>query len=131
MMDELGYEDFCVAAPLQIARYYHKVKRESNIDLNKAGNDAREAQRYTYIEIAALALRGQNSMLIGPSDQIVEKNLSPNANPITIVDELPENPYEGMVITFDEDLEYNGSTLDHNKAWQWNGTTWVEFTGTV
>lgn len=131
MMDELGYEDFCVAAPLQIARYYHKVKRESNIDLNKAGNDAREAQRYTYIEIAALALRGQNSMLIGPSDQIVEKNLSPNTNPINIVDALPENPYEGMVITFDEDLEYNGSTLDHEKAWQWNGTTWVEFTGTV
>lgn len=131
MMDELGYEDFCVAAPLQIARYYHKVKRESNIDLNKAGNDAREAQRYTYIEIAALALRGQNSMLIGPSDQIVEKNLSPNTNPINIVDALPENPYEDMVITFDEDLEYNGSTLDHNKAWQWNGTTWVEFTGTV
>ena len=131
MMDELGYEDFCVAAPLQIARYYHKVKRETNIDLNKAGNDAREAQRYTYIEIAALALRGQNSMLIGPSDQIVEKNLSPNTNPINIVDALPENPYEGMVITFDEDLEYNGSTLDHEKAWQWNGTTWVEFTGTV
>lgn len=131
MMDELGYEDFCVAAPLQIARYYHKVKRESNIDLNKAGNDAREAQRYTYIEIAALALRGQNSMLLGPSDQIVEKNLSPNANPINIVDTLPENPYEGMVITFDEDLEFNGSTLDHQKAWQWNGTTWVEFTGTV
>lgn len=131
MMDELGYEDFCVAAPLQIARYYHKVKRESNIDLNKAGNDAREAQRYTYIEIAALALRGQNSMLIGPSDQIVEKNLSPNTNPINIVDALPENPYNGMVITFDEDLEFNGSTLDHEKAWQWNGTTWVEFTGTV
>ena len=131
MMDELGYEDFAVAAPLQIARYYHKVKRESNIDLNKAGNDAREAQRYTYIEIAALALRGQNSMLIGPSDQIVDKNLSDNTKAVNVVDALPENPYEGMIITFDEDLDFNGTMLDHEKAWQWNGTTWVEFTGTI
>lgn len=135
MMDEMGYDDFCVAVPLQIARYYRKVKKESNIDLNKAGNDAREAQRYTYIEIAALALRGQNSMLIGPSDQIVEKNLSDNTQAVNIVDALPENPTTGMIITFDEDLTYgtgdNAVVLDHEKAWQWNGTTWVEYTGTV
>lgn len=131
MMDELGMEDFCVAVPLQIARYYHKVKKESTIDLNKAGDDAREAQRWTYIEIAALALRGQNSMLIGPSDRIVEKNLSQDTNPINIVDALPDNPYNGMIISFDEDMEYNDTTLDHEKAWQWNGTTWVEFTGNV
>ena len=131
MMDELGYEDFCVAVPLQIARYYHKIKKESNIDLNKAGTDAREAQRYTYIEIAALALRGQNSMLIGPSDQITDKNLSDNTQAVNIVDALPENPSNGMIITFDEDLDFNGTTLDHEKAWQWNGTTWVEYTGTI
>lgn len=131
MMDELGYDDFCVAAPLQIARYYHTVKKESNIDLNKAGNDAREAQRYTYIETGALALRGQNSMLIGPSDQIVEKNLSDNTQAVNIVDALPENPKAGMIITFDEDMDFKGTVLDHEKAWTWNGTTWVEFTGTV
>jgi len=134
-MDDLGYEDFCVAVPLQIARYYHKVKKEGSIDLNKAGDNAREAMRYTYIEIAALALRGQNSMLIGPSDKITEMNLSDQANPVDIVDALPSNPYNGMIITFDEDMEYNNGTttvtLDHNKAWQWNGTTWVEFNGNV
>lgn len=134
-MDELGYEDFCVAAPLQIARYYHKIKKEGHIDLNKAGDNAREADRYTYIEIAALALRGQNSMLIGPSNKIVEMNLSDNTNPVNIVDALPENPYTGMIIAFDEDMEYNNGTttvtLSHEKAWTWNGTTWVEFNGTV
>lgn len=133
MMDELGYEDFCVAVPLQIARYYNKVTKQSTIDLNDAGNDAREAQRYTYIEIGALALRGQNSMLIGPSNQIVDKNLSENTQAVIIVDALPENPSQGMIISFDEDLTYgegqDAITLDHEKAWQWNGTTWVEFTG--
>lgn len=108
MMDELGYEDFCVAAPLQIARYYHKVKKESNIDLNKAGNDAREAQRYTYIEIAALALRGQNSMLIGPSDKITEKNLSDNTQAVNVVDAIPSSPTDGMIISFDDLLSEDG-----------------------
>lgn len=108
MMDEIGYEDFCVAVPLQIARYYHKVKKESNIDLNKAGNDAREAQRYTYTEIAALALRGQNSLLVGPSDKIVDMNMSDESNPVVIVDALPENPTDGMIITFDGLLSEDG-----------------------
>lgn len=108
MMDELGYENFCVAAPLQIARYYHKIKKESNIDLNKAGNDAREAQRYTYIEIAALALRGQNSMLIGPSDEIVEKNISDNTQSVEVVDAIPSNPSDGMIISFEGLLSEDG-----------------------
>lgn len=108
MMDELGLEDFCVAVPLQIARYYHKVKKESNIDLNKAGNDAREAQRYTYTEIGALALRGQNSMLIGPSDQIIDKNISDDTTVVEVVDAIPSNPSDGMIISFDGLLSEDG-----------------------
>ena len=108
MMDELGLEDFCVAAPLQIARYYHKIKKESNIDLNKAGNDAREAMRWVYIETAALALRGQNSMLIGPSDQIIDKNISDDTKPVEVVDAIPSDPYDGMIISFDGLLSEDG-----------------------
>lgn len=108
MMDEIGLEDFCVAVPLQIARYYHKVKKESNIDLNKAGNDAREAQRYTYTEIGALALRGQNAMLIGPSDQIVDKNISDDTTIVEVVDAIPSDPSDGMIISFDGLLSEEG-----------------------
>lgn len=107
-LDELGYEDFCVAVPLQIARYYHKIKKEGTIDLNKAGDNAREAQRYTYIEIAALALRGQNSMLIGPSNKITEMNLSDDTSAIEIVDAIPADPTDGMIISFDGLLSEDG-----------------------
>lgn len=107
-MDDLGYEDFAVVAPIQIARYYHKVKKEDNIDLNDAGMEAREAMLYTYVEYMALALRGQNSMLIGPSDKIAEMNISDNTSPIIIVDALPENPEDGMVISFDGILSEDG-----------------------
>ena len=116
-LDELGMADFAVAAPIQIARYYHKVKREGKIDLNKAGDDAREAMRYTYIEIAALALRGQNSMLIGPSDQIIEKNIADDSHPVIhIEDALPSNPTDGMIIEFDGLLSEDGEVTPVSEA---------------
>lgn len=111
-LDELGYEDFCVAAPLQIARYYHKIKKEGQIDLNKAGDNAREAMRYTYIEIAALALRGQNSMLIGPSSKIIDMNLSDDTKAVEIVDAIPANPSDGMIISFDGLLSEDGPVTE-------------------
>lgn len=133
-LDDLGYEDFMVVMDIKNARYYHNISGNSRtyeIDLKKAGNEAREASRYIYIESGALALVGYNSILVGPSDQIVDKNLADNSNPINIVDALPDNPTEGMIVTFDEDMTFNNTTLDHNKVWQWNGTTWVEYTGTI
>ena len=109
--------DFAVAVPLQIARYYHKIKREGKIDLNKSGDDAREAMRYTYIEIAALALRGQNSMLIGPSDQIIEKNIADDSHPVIhIEDALPANPTDGMIIEFDGLLSEDGEVTPVSEA---------------
>lgn len=123
-LDDLGYEDFMVVIPTQKARYYHNINGNSKtyeIDLKKAGNDAREASRYIYIETGALALVGQNSVLVGPSDQLAEKNMSDNSNPITIVDAIPANPTDGMVISFDGLLSEDGevqavSTLPENPA---------------
>ena len=111
-LDDLGYEDFCVAVPLQIARYYHKVKKDGMIDLNKAGDNAREAQRYTYIEIAALALRGQNSVLVGPSSKIIDMNLSEEAKAVEVVDAIPASPTDGMIISFDGLLSEDGPVTE-------------------
>ena len=133
-LDDLGYDDFMVVADMKNARYYHNISGNSKtyeIDLKKAGNDAREASRYIYIESGALALVGYNSILVGPSDQIVEKNLSENSTNIVPVTELPENPSNGMIVTFDTDQTWNNTTLSADKLWQWNGSAWVEYTGTI
>ena len=121
-LDDLGYENFMVVMPTQKARYYHNINGNSKtyeIDLKKAGNDAREASRFIYIESGALALVGHNSVLVGPSDEIAEKNMSDNSNPINIVDAIPANPTDGMVISFDGLLSEDGpvkkvSTLPSN-----------------
>ena len=110
-LDDLGYENFMVVMPTQKARYYHNINGNSKtyeIDLKKAGNDAREASRFIYIESGALALVGHNSVLVGPSDEIAEKNMSDNSNPINIVDAIPANPTDGMVISFDGLLSEDG-----------------------
>lgn len=110
-LDDLGYKNFMVIIPMQKAKYYHNISgnsKEYEIDLKKAGNDSREASRYIYIESGALKLGGHTSLLVGPSDEIVEKNMSNNSNPVKLVNALPANPSDGMLITFDGLLSEDG-----------------------
>ena len=114
-LDDLGYEDFMVVMPTHKARYYHNISgnsKEYMVDLKKAGNQAREASRYIYIESGALALVGQNSLLVGPSSQIIAKNMSDASNPVTVVDAIPADPEDGMIITFDGLLSEDGAVTE-------------------
>ena len=121
-LDDLGYKNFMVVIPIQKAKYYHNINGNSKtyeIDLKKAGNESREASRFIYIESGALKLGGHTSLLVGPSDEIVEKNMSDNSNPVNLVDALPANPEDGMLISFDGLLSEDGpvekvSTLPAN-----------------
>lgn len=110
-LDDLGYSNFMVIIPMQKAKYYHNINGNSKtyeIDLKKAGNDSREASRYIYIESGALKLGGHTSLLVGPSDEIVEKNMSDGSNPIEMVGSIPSNPTDGMIISFDGMLSEDG-----------------------
>ena len=110
-LDDLGYKNFMVIIPMQKAKYYHNINGNSKtyeVDLKKAGNDSREASRFIYIESGALKLGGHTSLLVGPSDEIVEKNMSDNSNPVNLVDALPTNPTDGMLISFDGLLSADG-----------------------
>ncbi len=110
-LDDLGYSDFMAIIPMQKAKYYHNISGNSKtyeVDLKKAGNESREASRFIYIESGALKLGGHTSLLVGPSDQIVAKNMSDASNPVNLVDALPANPTDGMLISFDGLLSEDG-----------------------
>lgn len=110
-LDDLGYKNFMVVIPMQKAKYYHNINGNSKtyeVDLKKAGNDSREATRFIYIESGALKLGGHTSLLVGPSDEIVEKNMSDGSNPIILTDQIPANPTDGMIISFDGLLSEDG-----------------------
>lgn len=133
-LDKLGYRNFMVILDMKGARYYTNItKRERTNDMKKDGNGGREASRYIYIEAGALALRGYNSILAGPSAEIANKNLSREAKPVTIVNELPATPYDGMRIVLNNDIEAGGVTYDAENIYVYTASTgrWTVESGTV
>lgn len=131
-LDHFGMSDCGVVIDLKSARYYTNIKkREYNVDEKKAGNESREASRYIYIEAGALALRGYNSLLVGPSDKIISNNLSTSAKSVLFVDELPDNVPVGTKILFDEDTTIDGVTYSSSKVYVKTATGWEEFNGVI
>ena len=131
-LDDYGYSDFMVVVDMENARYYHKVMlKDKTNDLKNNGDEAREASIYMYLETFALALRGYNSLLVGPSDKIAKRNVSTSANPVNLVDALPENPYDGMIITFDTPLKDGETELDPEKVYWYKDGSWQVYTGNV
>ncbi len=133
-LDHFGMSKFGVVLDMKSARYYTNIKkREYDIDQKKAGNDSREASRYIYIEAGALALRGYNSLLVGPSDEIVSKNLSTGAKTVLIISDLSDvtNAPVGTKVMFDEDYTEGGVTYSADKVYIKTLSGWEEFTGEV
>ena len=116
------------------ARYYTNIsKKEKSVDMSQGATGTREAERYIYIESSALALRGYNSILVGPSSMSAQRNISATSQPVTIVsDALPDNPYNGMLIVLDKDIVVSEElTLTADKVYQYNGSTWVVYNGVI
>ena len=133
-LNDLGYSKFMVVVDMKAARYYTNIqKKEKTVDMSKGAKDTREAERYIYIEAGALALRGYNSILVGPSSLIAERNMSSTAQPVTVISEaLPSNPYTGMLIVLDKAIKVSDTlTLDADKVYKYNGTTWEVYTGVI
>lgn len=133
-LDHFGMSEFGVVLDMKAARYYTNIKkREYNIDQKKAGNDSREASRYIYIEAGALALRGYNSLLVGPSSEIIKKNLSKGAKSVLFVSSLNDvtNAPVGTKILFKEDYTVGNVTYSSDKVYWKTASGWEEFTGEV
>ena len=131
-LDHFGMADCGVVLDIKSARYYTNIKkREYNVDEKKTGNMSREASRYIYIEAGALALRGYNSLLVGPSEKIIAKNLSTSSKSVLIVDSLPETAPVGTKILFDEDTTIDGVTYSADKVYIKTNNGWEEYTGVI
>ena len=87
-----------------------REQKESTIDMEKT-SDAREAKREMVSIIDCVASRGYNSILIGPSADVVRaQRLGSMEVIITEVDELPATANDGDVVFFGENLyEYDAT----------------------
>jgi hypothetical protein len=88
-----------------------------------------------YIEAGALALRGYNSILVGPASLIAQRNVSTSARPVVMTDTLPGTPYEGMLILLKNPVTITANnvdvTLDTDHVYEYSEGSWIQYTGVV
>ena len=129
-LDLLGMEDCIIIMDLKGARHYIKEKaKESTNDLSKDGYDPREAKRIIHIEADAIALRGYNSILVGPSAKISSMGATGIINSIVSVDALPATATTGSKFALTKDYENDDTTYKKGTVYVWNGTGWAVYKG--
>lgn len=131
-LDDLGYSDFMAVIDIKNARRYVETEnREYTVDMKKGAGENREAERNVTIQADAIALKGYNSLLVGPSGMLESMNVADAATNVELVSVVPENPSDGQLIFLtaaDSDL-----SLAADKAYRWDAASgkWTAYTGAV
>lgn len=135
-LDLLGMSDFMVIFDPKASRRYVKIgKKEQTNDMSKGGGEVRDAKRWIHQEADSVALRGYNSILVGPADKIA-KIATESLNAIISAKELPKTPSKGMKVALTQDYTLKGdnSPADDVKyeagtVLYYTGTAWTLYAG--
>ena len=135
-LDYMDLEDCMIGADFKGARHYVKEKSEERTnDLSKDAYDPRLAKRYMHWEADCIALRGYNSILVGPEAKISALGASGVINNIISMSRLPETPHEGMIVALTADYEVanagdEGTTkYEKENVYIYKGGKWELFSG--
>lgn len=128
-LDLLGMEDCMVVLDLEGATRYVKIgAKEQTNDLSK-GKGARLAKRWIHYEADAIALRGYNSILVGPADKIYNLPASENRSKVVSSISLPANAATGTIVALKADYTDGGITYTAGKVYEKKTGGWEEYTG--
>lgn len=133
-LDMLHMKDCMVVTDLDNAvRYVKETEREQFVDMSKGSGEVRRAKRFVHTEADAIALRGYNSILVGPKNVIFSLPDNGSMNEIISSDSFPTTPSNGMKIALTEDYVLDGDTYTAGNVYEYNSTssTWSLFTGLV
>lgn len=128
-LDLMDMSDFIVIFDPKASRRYVKIgKKEQTNDMSKGAGEIREAKRWIHQEADAVALRGYNSILVGPADKIA-KIATQSLNAIISAAELPTTPTKGMIVSLTKDYVKDDVTYEAGSVYEYNGTAWVLYSG--
>lgn len=135
-LDLLGMSDFMVIFDPKASRRYVKIgKKEQTNDMSKGGGEVRDAKRWIHQEADSVALRGYNSILVGPADKIA-KIATESLNAIISAKELPKTPSKGMKVALTQDYTLKGSNsptddvkYEAGTVLYYTGTAWTLYAG--
>lgn len=135
-LDLMGMSDFMVIFDPKASRRYVKIgKKEQTNDMSKGGGEVRDAKRWIHQEADSVALRGYNSILVGPADKIA-KIATESLNAIISAKELPKNPSKGMKVALTQDYTLKGANsptddvkYEAGTVLYYTGTAWAIYAG--
>ena len=135
-LDLLGMSDFMVIFDPKASRRYVKIgKKEQTNDMSKGGGEVRDAKRWIHQEADSVALRGYNSILVGPADKIA-KIATESLNAIISAKELPKTPSKGMKVALTQDYTLKGTNsptddvkYEAGTVLYYTGTAWTLYAG--
>lgn len=129
-LDYMDLEDCMIGADFKGARHYVKEKsKDKTNDLSKDGYDPRLAKRYMHWEADCVALRGYNSILVGPEDKISTLGASGVINNIISMSRLPDTPHDGMIVALTADYESGSTKYEKENVYIYKGGKWEIFSG--
>lgn len=135
-LDMLHLEDCMIVLDLEGAVRYVKItEKEQTNDMSKGAGEIREGRRFIHQEADAVALRGYNSVIVGPSAKVFGLPTGGEMNRIKSANVLPSNPADGTIVALTADYVSGGTTYEKGKVYQYtvSGQTgsWNEYAGLV
>ena len=135
-LDLMGMSDFMVIFDPKASRRYVKIgKKEQTNDMSKGGGEVRDAKRWIHQEADSVALRGYNSILVGPAKKIAQI-ATESLGAIMSSKTLPDTPSKGMKVALTQDYTVKGSnsptddkTYEKGTVYYYTGSAWVIYTG--
>lgn len=128
-LDLLGMQDCMVVLDLEGATRYVKIgEKEQTNDLSK-GQGARLAKRWIHYEADAIALRGYNSIIVGPAEKIYNLPANENRSAVVSAMALPATAATGTLVALKADYTSGGTTYSGGKVYEKTANGWEEWTG--
>ena len=128
-LDLMGMSDFMVIFDPKASRRYVKIgKREQTNDMSKGGGEVRDAKRWIHQEADSVALRGYNSILVGPASKI-NKIATESLGAIISAAKLPATPAKGMKVALTKDYVHGETTYEAGTVYYYDGSAWSVYAG--
>lgn len=128
-LDLMNMADFAVIVDLTASRRYVRVaNKERTTDMAQGAGAIRDAKRWIHEEADCIALRGFNSILVGPEDKISKLGRS-TLKTIMSSPKLPDAPTTGAKVALTANYTSNDVLYEKGSVYYYNGRTWELYKG--
>jgi len=133
-LDFMGLEDYMFILDMDnMVHYIKESKRSRTNDMSKGAGDIRLAKTHWEYDTDAVALKGYNSIVVGPEGGIFNMMTEGVISWIVSSNTLPATPAKNMKIALTSDVTVGEGaqavTYEAGKVYIYNGTAWEEYTG--